>query len=379
MNEPKKILREAVKAPRCRAEELRRRLIAVGALDESLKPFEENEFVLFPLKRPEEVRGLAEELGGGLTQALFEVRVRRPRSLRDYFAGKLPNSIINKLPSSYDIIGDLILVDLDEELKDYAREVGEALLHLHPRARMVLAKGETTGDYRIRDVEVVAGSGDTETIYREHGCVYKLDLRKVFFNPRLSGERLRVARQVAAGERVLDMFAGVGPFSILVAKLQPSARVVAVEINPDAYKYLLENLRLNSVEGRVTPVLGDARKVLENSREEYDCVIMDLPYRSLDFLDVGLRACRRRGIIHLYTASQSLEEASRIAADKAAELNHTVEIELGRELMEVAPRRSIFALDLRKGERSEKKGGGGCFKENLRPRRSPNPSDPLPI
>ena len=348
MNGSKKILREAVKVHRCRAEELRRRLIAMGTLDESLKPFEENGFVFFPLKRLEEVHGLVEELGGELTQALFEVRARRPRSLKEYLAGKLPSSILDKLPSSYDIIGDLILVDLNDELRSYAREIGEALLRLHPRARMVLVKGETTGDYRIRDVEVVAGSGSTETIYREHGCIYKLDLRRVFFNPRLSGERLRIARQVAAGERVLDMFAGVGPFSILIAKLQPSARIVAVEINPDAYKYLLENLKLNKVEDRVTPVLGDAREVLENSYEEHDRVIMDLPYRSLEFLDVGLRACRRRGIIHLYMVSRSLEEASRIVADKALELKHVVEIEFGREVMEVAPRRSIFALDLRK-------------------------------
>jgi tRNA (guanine37-N1)-methyltransferase len=350
LNEHGKILREAVKVPRCKAEELRRKLIVMGALDRALKPFEENGFVFFPLKKAEGARRLLEELGGELTQALFEMRARKPRSLKEHLAGKLPNSILDKLPSSYDIVGDLILVDLDEDLRNYAREIGEALLRLHPRTRMVLTKGETIGDYRIRNIEVIAGSGSTETIYREHGCVYKLDLRKVFFNPRLSGERLRVARQVAAGERVLDMFAGVGPFSILIAKLQPSARIVAVEINPDAYKYLLENLRLNRVEDRVKPILGDARKVLENSREEYDRVIMDLPYRSLEFLDVGLRACKNRGIVHLYTVSRSLEEASRAMVDRVAELKHVVEIEFSREVMEVAPRRSIFALDLRKVE-----------------------------
>jgi tRNA (guanine37-N1)-methyltransferase len=348
LNDSGKILREAVKVPGCRAEELRRRLIALRALDESLKPFEENGFVFFPLKKLEEIRGVVEELGGELIQALFETRVRGPRSLRGYLAGRLPSSILDKLPSSYDIVGDLILVDLDEGLRDYAREIGEALLRLHPRARAVLAKGETTGDYRIRDMEMIAGSGSTETIHREHGCIYKLDLRKAFFNPRLSGERLRVARQVSAGEMVLDMFAGIGPFSILIAKLQPSAKVVAVEINPDAYRYLLENLRLNRVEDRVMPVLGDARKVLENAREEYDRVIMDLPYRSLEFLDAGLRTCRRRGIIHLYMVSRSLEEASRLAAYRVAELKHLVEMEFGREVMEIAPRRGIFTLDLRR-------------------------------
>jgi len=343
-----RVSRSAAKIARSRAEELRRRLIALGALDNSLKPFEEDGFVFFPLKELEGVRGIVEELGGELTRAIFEVRERKPRTLREALSRRLPGHLLDKLPSSYDIIGNLILVDLCEELRDYAREIGEALLRIHPRAKVVLAKGETTGDYRIRHVEVIAGSGDTETIHREHGCVYKLDLRKAFFSPRLSGERLRVARQVLPGESVLDMFAGVGPFSILIARIQPSARVVAIEINPDAYRYLLDNLKLNNVEDRVTPMLGDARKILENVREEFDRIIMDLPYRSLEFLDVGLRACRRGGIIHLYAVSGSLEDLSRLVENRAAELGHMVEVEAGREVMEVAPRRSIFALDLRK-------------------------------
>lgn len=344
----RKILRDAVRVAKARAEEARRKLLALGALDEALKPLQDGDHVLFPLKRLDGVRELAERMGCEIVQASFEPRARRPRSLREALAGRIPGHLLEKLPSSYDIIGDLILVDLNEDLRGYAGEVGRALLSIHPRARAVLAKGETLGDYRIRSVEVIAGSGGAETTHREHGCIYKLDLRKAFFNPRLSGERLRVARQVAPGERVLDMFAGVGPFSILIARLQPSARVVAVELNPEAYKYLLENLRLNRVEDRVTPLLGDAREVLKNSTEEFDRVIMDLPHRSLEFLDIGLRACKPHGIIHLYTVSRSLEEASRRALDAAMGLSHEVRVEFGREVMEVAPRRSIFALDLRK-------------------------------
>lgn len=348
MKGSEKVLKSAVKIARNKAEELRRRLIALSMLDESLKPFEENEFVFFPLKEIERARGLIEGLGGELTQALFEARSRRPRSLREALIGRLPENLLNKLPSSYDIIGDLILVDLCEELKDHVYEIGEALMRIHPKVRAVLAKGGTVGDYRIRSIKVIAGSGDTETIHKEHGCIYKLDLRKVFFNPRLSGERLRITQQISPGEKVLDMFAGVGPFSILIAKTQPSAKIVAIEINPDAYKYLLENLKLNNVADRVMPILGDARKVLENIYGEFDRVIMDLPYRSLAFLDVGLKACRRGGLIHLYTISGSLEDAWRLTEDKVVELGHAVNVKFGREVMEVAPRRSIFVLDLMK-------------------------------
>ncbi|MCD6235647.1 MAG: class I SAM-dependent methyltransferase family protein [Thaumarchaeota archaeon] len=339
----------AAKVPRRKAERLRRKLLAIGALDLRYKPVELDGYVYFPLKRLDgKVSDVLSEEGAVTAKIRLEERVKKPRSLREALKGKIPGELIDKVPSSYDLIGDLIWIEIPEELREFSRAIGEALLELHPRVRSVLAKGKTVGTYRVREVEVIAGTGETETVHREHGCVYKLDLRKTFFNPRFSGERLRVARSVKPGERVLDMFAGIGAFSILIAKLNPSCRVLAVELNPDAYRYLVENIRLNRVENRVTAVHGDAGEIARSMKEKFDRVIMDLPRSSLSFLDSGLEACRKGGLINFYISEESVRSASEKVLKTAGELGFEVEVEYAREVMETAPRRFTIALDLRR-------------------------------
>lgn len=337
-----------LRVPRRRAEDVRRRLLRLDLLDRDLKPVQLGEHVVFPLKSVERV---GEVLGGADFEVIrceFEPRRLKPRSLREALRGRIPDELLEYVPSSYDLIGDLILVEIPDELKEYSKIIGEALLKLHPRARSVLSRGKTVGEYRVRLVEVIAGSGDTETVYREHGCVYKLDLRKVFFNPRLSGERLRVASLVKPGEVILDMFAGVGTFSILIARRCGGCSVTAIELNPDAYGYLVENIKLNGVEDIIKPVRGDAREVLREVEDEYDRVIMDLPHSSLDFLDVGLRVCKPEGVIHFYGAAESVEQLEERVFERSRSLGYAVEVEHRREVMEIAPRRFTFVLDLRR-------------------------------
>jgi len=347
-DKPIRVSRHGLKVPRKKAEDVRRRLLKLDLLDRDLKPIQLGEYVIFPLKSANRI----EEIVGGADFEIilceFELRRLKPRSLREALRGRIPDELLEYVPSSYDLIGDLILVEIPDELKEYSKIIGEALLKLHPRARSVLSRGKTVGEYRVRLVEVIAGSEDTETIHREHGCLYKLDLRRVFFNPRLSGERLRVAELVKPGERILDMFAGVGTFSILIARRCSGCSVTAIELNPDAYRYLVENIRLNGVEDIVKPVKGDAREVLREVEGEYDRVIMDLPHSSLDFLGTGLRACKSKGMIHFYGAAESLEQLEERVLERSRSLGYAVEVEYRREVMEIAPRRFTFVLDLRR-------------------------------
>ena len=337
--------RPALRVRRREAEALRRRLIAIDALDSGWRPRQEGEWIFFPVKpeKVEEVRALGYEV----LSTVFEEKRGRPRNLREALETSLPQELLRYIPSSYDLVGDVAVLELPKELEPYAELVGEALMRLHPRVKTVAAKiGGTKGDYRLRELKTIAGSGVTETLHREHGCIYKLDLRKAFFNPRLGGERLRVARQVKPGERVADMFAGVGPFSILIAKLQPSAKIIAVELNPDAYNYLIENIKLNKVEDRVEPRLGDAREVLREFKEHFDRAIMDLPRRSLDFLDVGLRICRKGAVIHVYWTEDDVGRAVERVIGRVSMLGYRVSAISARKVMEVAPRKYTIALDL---------------------------------
>ena len=345
----KLIEKDAVRVAKKEAESLRRKLLALDLLDEDFKPAHKGKWVFFPLKKLDE--GLKELLKGfnaEIDKFAFEPRPRRPKSLKEMLRGKIPKELLKLIPSSYDVIGNVILIEIPNELSSYAKIIGEELLKTYPRIKSILAKHKTRGIYRIREIQVVAGSHETETVHREHGCLYKLDLSKVFFNPRFSGERLRVAKSVEPGEEVLDMFAGVGAFTVLIAKTQPTSKITAIEINPYAYRYLVENLKLNKVEGRVIAIKGDARRILESKNWRFDRVIMDLPHDSIKFLDVGIRACKIGGVVNFYIASSSIEEAVRSVFEKASVSGYLIEVEFTREVMEIAPRKYTIALDLRR-------------------------------
>jgi len=175
---------------------------------------------------------------------------------------------ISRAPSSWAVVGDVILVSFPEDCPDRAA-VGDALLDVHGNADTVLARGGITGETRTPDVEVVAGAGDTETVHVEHGTRYALDLAEVMFAPGNQAERVRMGEIVGDDERVLDMFAGVGYFALPMARA--GADVVAVEKNPVAFRYLAENAQLNDVAANVECVLGDCR---EYDGTGFDRVVM---------------------------------------------------------------------------------------------------------
>jgi len=240
----------------------------------------------------------------------FPALETRPRSLLEYLGDKLPSDLLASVPRSYDIIGDIAIVELPHELGNYRALVGEAAMNVHRRLRLVLNKTSAiTGKFRVGKYEIIAGQGPTETLHREHGCIYKLDPTKVFFTPRLSTERARVASQVNGGEAVGDLFAGVGPFSILIARTVPGVKVYSIDINPFAFRYLEENIRLNGVEGKAFAILGDAAEVAESELKGIcNRVIMNMPAGSELFLKAASSALLPEGgIVHLHVFVDGLE------------------------------------------------------------------------
>lgn len=342
--------RIAIKVEKSRAEEVRRQLRPLEIIDNDFKPKTEGDYVFFPLKTTCGLEVLTRNHYVEIVSTTFEKRWKKPRDLKEIFGKILPKELSQYIPSSIDFVGDVALVQIPEELEEYSREIGRAVMEIYPRVKTVLSKqGETVGEYRIRMFKIIGGGPSTETVHREHGCVYKLDLMKAFFNPRMSGERLRVALEVRDGENILDMFAGVGPFSILIAKKNPTVKITAVEINPEAYKYLLTNILLNKVEDRVKPILGDIRQVLENITTDFDRIIMDLPFDSLKFLNLALSKLRENGVVHLYhveSGEDSVSKASIKISELAERHGYKIEAAYSRQVLEVAPRKFIIALDL---------------------------------
>jgi tRNA (guanine37-N1)-methyltransferase len=222
-----------------------------------------------------------------------------PKSLREALQGLLPPEELTKV-RAFDIVGDIGILRLPEELLEKKHTIGEALLRVHRNLRTVLLQtSPVSGEYRTRELEVVAGEPRTETVHREGGCLFKVDLSKVYFSPRLSFDRMRIARQVREGEVVTNLFAGVGCYSIVIAKHSRASKIYSIDLNPDAYQYMCENVRLNRVGDRVVPILGDAREKAP-TLEKADRVLMPLPERAREFLDTALAALKPGGVVHFY-------------------------------------------------------------------------------
>jgi len=323
-----------IKVPRREAEKVRKKLIELGILDTDFKVKHKEEFVIFPVK--EKIEGFE------IVEETFKRVKRRPHSYREVV--DIPLELKPFLPSSFDIIGDIAIIELPEELMAYGKNIGEAILKAHRHIKAVFAKGgKVSGEYRVRELIHLAGEKRTETIHRENRIRLKLDVAKVYFSPRLATERMRVFERAKEGEIVFDMFAGVGPYSILLAK---KAKIIfACDINPWAIRYLEVNRKLNKVKN-IIPILGDVREVAGQIKA--DRVIMNLPKFAHEFLKEAMISVKRGGVIHYYGFShennlfdEHLEKIEKIAG----ELGKDIKVLEKRKVRPYAPYQFNIAID----------------------------------
>jgi len=214
------------------------------------------------------------------------------------------------LVSSYDVVGDIALVEIpkDKQNQKDRKKIAQSIIDTHPRIKAVLEKqGDRFGEFRLRELKPIIGTS-TETEHRESGCLFRLDVAKSYFSPREGTERERIAAQVKPGETVLVMFAGVGPYAIVIAKKQPRVRkVYAVEINPDAVQCMEENVRLNKLAYVVEPILGDAKEKCSRLYGKCDRIVMPLPHEGRKFLETAIKCARPRGVIHFYYIGHDMQ------------------------------------------------------------------------
>lgn len=281
----------------------------------------------------------------------FSEKARTVESLVEALEDVLPPHLIASLPRSMDVIGRVAILEIPPELEEWKSVVGKAVLEVKRGVGTVLAKaGIVGGEYRLRRFEVIAGTGGTETVHKEYGCVYHLDPTEVYFSPRLSEERRRVAAQVKEGETIVDMFASIGPFSIQIAKSRNNVKVYAIDANEKAFHYLKKNVEANKVENVVIPVVGDVRLLAERFEGVADRVIMDLPERAAEFVDVACRILKPKGgMIHFYcfeSEPSSLGKAEETISKKVLDSNRTLQEIIEKRLVrQVAPGKWQVAVD----------------------------------
>ena len=216
-----------------------------------------------------------------------------------------------ELFSAFDQIGEIIIVRIPDSLLSKKKIIGQTLLEQVKTARSIFFQSSSVaGDFRTRDLELIAGEDNSETEYREFGCRFIVDVKKAFFSPRLSTERDRISDVIKDGETVINMFGGIGMFSIIAAK-KKKCTVYNIDINPDAVKLCEKNIKLNKLAGTVISLQGDAAEIVNAQLENKgDRVLMLLPERSDEFLISAINATKNEGVIHYY---------SHIHADKKAD------------------------------------------------------------
>ncbi|MDQ1279835.1 MAG: tRNA (guanine37-N1)-methyltransferase [Thermoproteota archaeon] len=227
----------------------------------------------------------------------------RKRFVREFLRNKLTREELEEVNTSFDIVGDIVIIKVPETLEGKEGIIADAIRAANKNVKTILNQvSPISGEYRLRELEWVWGEKRTTTIHKEYGCSFKTDLSNTYFSPRLAHERMRISRIAQAGEVIVNMFAGVGCFSIILAKHSNVAKVYSIDINPLAVELMRQNALLNRVEVIVEVIQGDSKKVVEkNLKSVANRVLMPLPEKAYDYLDTAVIALKPGiGFIHYY-------------------------------------------------------------------------------
>lgn len=315
-----------------RAEGCRMRLQQLGLLDRTLRSVSLDGMIVFPVTA---YPAKLEE--GERCEADFPDSSSR-RNYRDIV--ELPGDAMPLLPSSFDMIGTKALVKLPAELERYGEEIGRAILEAHGSLDSVFQDRGVAGEFRLRRLTLLAGKGGTETKLNEYGLRIALDVAKTFYSPRLASERRRIGTAVGPGERVLDMFAGVGPFALHAARSASSGHVVAIDINPYAVSYMRENAASNSA-GNMEVHLKDAA---EYTGGPFDRIIMNLPAGGAGFVGRALAMLADGGTVDYYELIEDRDLEKRILSLEA----EGGRVESHRKVKSYSPVQGIYHFTIRK-------------------------------
>lgn len=365
-NEDDSVFRTAFRILKEDGEPVRRLLDECGLVDPSCKPFADEIYLYLPLvRRPDKEERLA--VRDRLIPHIHPLT--QPTDKAEYYCWYLNDVLFKtqkKVPTvseilgftvAYEIIGDIAVID-DKISGDENAEpdsynvsaVADAILTAHSAVKTVLlSAGPISGEFRTRPLTFVKGENKTATVHKEYGCRYRVDLARAYFTPRLSTERRRILEQIRDGDVVIDMFAGVGPYSIMIAKNASPSRVIANDKNEEAVSLLRENIALNKV-STVTALNEDALFLSEKYVGIGDHVIMNLPHNAFDFLEPAVAVCKSGGVIHYYamTSEDDLFDGSiELIRQAAVKQGRLIEIVEKRTVRSYAPRQYNICLDVR--------------------------------
>jgi tRNA (guanine37-N1)-methyltransferase len=228
-------------------------------------------------------------------------------TLKDALKNKFSEKELSFLKKSYDIIGDIAILEIPDELKKKEKLIAEELLKLNKILKVVCKKtGIHSGDFRLQKLKFLAGEKRKETSYKENKVIIKLNPEKVYFSVRLSTERKRIYELIKQGESVLVMFSGSGVYPAVISKNTKAKEIYGIEINPYAHKIALETIKLNKL-NNVALFKGDVKKIVPKLNKKFDRILMPLPKGAEGFLETAFIAAKKGALIHFYDFAQEKE------------------------------------------------------------------------
>ncbi|MFX0142677.1 MAG: class I SAM-dependent methyltransferase family protein [Candidatus Hodarchaeota archaeon] len=333
----------------------------------------ENDYILYPIINDQDLlrktKNIIEK------QINFEIISKegipnenyKPRTLQEALEGRIPDEYLDLIPKSYDIIGHIAIVEFDnfdqlneQKYLDFKDKIAKAIVEVNKNVKTVYEKqSEIKGKYRLKELALLCGEDSPETVHKENDCIFKLNIKNTYFTPRLVFERRRVATSgIKENELIIDMFAGVGTFSIQIAKIK-KVKIYAFDVNPDAYNYLRENVNLNKLKGEIFPINLDIKDLLEPKNQlgkslihGANRIIMNLPETSIKFIDAACFLMKESGgILHFYQFSEKpnpIEKSLKNFEDELSAHNWEIEsIFKSKIVKHYSPKSELVVLDLK--------------------------------
>ncbi len=239
--------------------------------------------------------------------------------LQERLRDSLPPEKLTLLPSGFQQIGDKAILTLKSELYEFKEDISREILELFKKIRGVYLKtGAVIGVYRTPQIEFIAGADEPEIIHREHGISYKFDLKKIMFSKGNINERARIAQLVEPNEIIFDLFAGIGYFSLIIGQTKKPRKIYAFELNPTAYHYLVENIKLNHINEEkeiIFPILGDSKSEPLKLTDKADRVIMGILPAPREHIDTVFKIIKNPAIVHYEGLVKEKENIDRLFID----------------------------------------------------------------
>lgn len=351
-----------IRVQKARGEETRSILIQKDYFNSEYRILKDEDHLIIPLRASISMTDLkslihAANLEIKTVEAEFQEAKKQQSGGYQNFLPTISNELTEYLPTAFDVIGAICILKLNDKILSHRTEIARAIMKANSNIKGVFLDEGVSGELRVRRLTHLAGHSTTVTIYKEFGISLNVDVAKVYFSPRLAGERNRIVTLMEEStkekeechEHVLDMFAGVGPFAIAIAKRFSGCTVHAIDLNPSAVALLKENCIRNKVEN-VVPLNGDSRDIVKglSKNMRFQRIIMNLPHDAIDFLDVAMEVVES-GMIHLYSICPTQEIRSR------EHLIRTIVEKGDMKLLSIdsiplkgySPTETVFAHDLR--------------------------------